>query len=93
MNNITPTFEENCKLFNYTPKGRPLNNQETAELLGFKPNTLDQKRFAGSGPRYFQPKGSRRVLYSEVDILEWLVSGARESTSQQNTTFSEHQTQ
>lgn len=82
MNIDAITFESNCKLFNYTPKGRPLSNQETAELLGYTPNSLDQKRFAGSGPRYFQPKGTRRVLYSEVDVLEWLASGVRESTSQ-----------
>lgn len=76
------TFAELCELFNYTPKGRPLNNTEAAELLHLKPNTLELKRLAGTGPRYFQPPGSRRVLYSERDVLFWLAEGARISTSE-----------
>lgn len=28
------TFEQLCELFAYTPKGRPLDSREVAELLG-----------------------------------------------------------
>lgn len=49
------SFEQLCELFNYTPKNRPLSSREAAEILHFQPNTLEQKRLAGTGPRYFQP--------------------------------------
>ena len=74
------SFEQLCELFNYTPKNRPLSSREAAEILHFQPNTLEQKRLAGTGPRYFQPDGCRRVYYSERDVLFWLASGARTST-------------
>lgn len=77
------TFEQLCELFVYTPKGRPLDSREVAELLGVHPNTIDQYRFRGEGPRYFSPPGTRRVWYAELDVLRWLASGARHSTSQQ----------
>lgn len=76
------SLEQLCELFNYTPKNRPLSSREAAEILHFQPNTLEQKRLAGTGPRYFQPDGCRRVYYSERDVLFWLASGARTSTSQ-----------
>jgi hypothetical protein len=82
MNAETLSFAQLCELFNYTPKCRPLSNKEAAELLHFQPNTLEIKRLNGTGPRYFQPPGTRRVLYSEKDVLAWLASGARTSTSQ-----------
>ena len=85
MNSNELTFEQLCELFNYTPKCRPLNNTEAAEILHFAPNTLEIKRLNGTGPRYFQPQGSRRVLYSERDVLAWIASGARTSTSDQLT--------
>lgn len=81
--NPIPSFEELCKLFNYTPKGRPLINEEAAELLRMKPGALDQLRFKGGGPLYSKPPGSRRVLYAEPLILEYLYSGMRASTSDQ----------
>lgn len=77
------TFEQLCELFAYTPKGRPLDSREVAELLGVHPNTIDQYRFRGDGPRYFSPSGTRRVWYAELDVLRWLASGARHSTSEQ----------
>ena len=75
------TFEHLCELFSYAPKGRPLDVKESAELLGLSTDTLEGYRYRGVGPRYFMPKGTRRVWYSERDLLAWLASGARQSTS------------
>lgn len=83
MNANEMTFEQLCELFNYEPKRRPLNTAEAAEILHIKPITLDIKRIEGGGPRYFRPPGTRKVLYSERDVLAFLASGARTSTSQQ----------
>ena len=77
------SFEQLCELFAYTPKRRPLDNKEVAEILRVHPNTLEQYRFRGEGPRYFSPPGTRRVWYAELDVLRWLASGARQSTSEQ----------
>lgn len=77
------TLEQLAELFGYTPKGRPLDTKEVADLLGVHPNTLEQFRFRGDGPRHFSPPGVRLVRYSERDVLAWLAAGARQSTSQQ----------
>lgn len=77
------TFEQLCELFNYTPKGGPLDSKEVAKFYGVNPGTPEQWRFRGEGPRYFQPPGTRKVWYSERDVLAWLASGARQSTSEQ----------
>lgn len=76
------TFEQLCELFSYTPKGRPMSSNEVAELLGIHPGTMDQYRVRGDGPRYFSPKGTRRVWYAERDVLAWMASGAKQSTSE-----------
>jgi hypothetical protein len=57
------TFEQLCELFAYTPKRRPLDTKEVADLFGLNVNTLEQYRFRGEGPRYFSPPGTRRVWY------------------------------
>lgn len=77
------SFEQLCELFAYNPKRRPLDTKEVAELLGVHFNTMEQYRFRGEGPRYFSPPGTRRVWYAELDVLRWLASGARQSTSEQ----------
>jgi hypothetical protein len=77
------TFEQLCELFSYNPKGRPLDTREAAQVYGVHPNTMEQYRFRGDGPRYFSPPGTRRVWYAERDLLAWLASGARHSTSEQ----------
>lgn len=79
--NTEMTFEQLCELFSYTPKGRPLSTKEVAELLNLHHVTVDQLRIRGGGPRYFQPNGTRRVWYSERDVLAWLASGEKRSTS------------
>lgn len=77
-----PSFEQLCELFNYTPKGRFLDTTDAAEMLGVSKSTLEHMRVRGDGPRYFQPNGNRRVWYSEVDVLAWMASGAKQSTSE-----------
>ena len=76
------TFEELCELFSYTPKNRPLASSEVAEMFRIHPVTVDQWRVRGDGPRFFSPPGTRRVWYAEVDVLRWLASGEKRSTSE-----------
>ncbi len=45
-------------------------------------NTMEQYT-CGEPPCYFSPPGTRRVWYAELDVLRWLASGARQSTSEQ----------
>lgn len=80
INAIHERFPLNCKLLNYTPTGRLLTSAQAAELCGFKPNTFEQKRMTGKGPAYIQPEDSRRILYAEPVLLDWLASGLRTST-------------
>lgn len=83
MQSSALTFEQLCVLFNYPPKNRLLITDDLVELTGIARNTWEQHRLRGSGPRYFQPPGTRRVFYSERDFLMWLANGARQSTSHQ----------
>ena len=76
------TFEQACELFDYTPVKRPLTSLEYAKLRGVSVRTVEGDRVRGVGPRYFQPPGTRRVLYGERDVLLWLASGAKHSTSE-----------
>jgi DNA-binding transcriptional MerR regulator len=77
----TLSFDQLCELFGYTPTGRPLDTKQVAELLGVHPATVDHYRLRGVGPRHFSPPGTRRVWYAERDLLAWMASGARQSTS------------
>ncbi len=77
------SFEQLCELFGYTPKGLPLDSREVAAILRVHPNTMEQYRLRGEGPRFFSPPGTRRVWYAERDVLSWLASGAKRSTSEQ----------
>src|SRR5262245_31531720 len=74
MNLPEMSFDQLCELFSYKPKGRPLDVKEAAELLGLSTDTLEGHRCRGVGPRYFMPKGTRRVWYAERDLLLWLAS-------------------
>lgn len=82
MRNSEPSFEQLCEQFNYTPKNRFLSTEEFAEICGMHLVTAIKKRGNGTGPRYYQPAGSRRVWYSEVDVLRWMASGEKQNTSQ-----------
>jgi hypothetical protein len=77
-----PSLSQLCELLSYTPKGRLLTSGEVAEILRVHPVTVHQFRVRGGGPRYFKPRGTRRVWYSERDLLAWIAEGARASTSQ-----------
>jgi predicted DNA-binding transcriptional regulator AlpA len=57
-----------------------LTNNETAELLGLKPNTLEIWRTQGKGPVF--RKIGRAVRYVEADVLVWLNVQTHSSTSQ-----------
>lgn len=78
------TFAELCDTLGYIPKGRPLNINEAAAVLHVKPHTLEQNRVEGKGclPPSYRPPGSRRVLYSERDLLVWIAKGRRVTTSE-----------
>lgn len=76
------TFEQLCELFAYAPTGRPLDTKAVADLLGVHKSTVDHYRFRGDGPPYFSPPGTRRVWYSERQVLEWMASGAKQSTGE-----------
>lgn len=77
------SFEQLCQLFSYAPKGRPLDSEEVAAILSVHPGTMRQYRLRGDGPRFFRPPGSGRVWYAERDVLAWLASGERRSTSEE----------
>ena len=77
------TFEQLCELFNFTPKKRLLDTKEVAEILGVHQSTVDHYRQRGVGPRHFSPPGTRRVWYSERDLLFWMLTGLRHSSSEQ----------
>lgn len=78
---VNSTFEQLCELFSYKPKGRPLSSKEVSDLLCCHPNTMNQLRLRGEGPRYFKPHGTKRVWYAERDVLVWIASGEPQSTS------------
>ena len=77
------TFEQLCELFNYVPKHRLLDANDVAAILKVHVGTVNHYRLRGEGPRFFSPPGTRRVWYSEPDVLAWMASGARQSTSDQ----------
>jgi len=76
-------FDQLCELFNYSPRGRPLDPKEAAELIGVSVDTLEGYRGRGVPLRHFSPPGSRIIRYAERDVLAWLAAGARYSTSEQ----------
>ena len=77
------SFAQLCELFNYKPKGRPLDPKEAAEVLSLSVDTLEGYRTRGVPLRHFSPPGSRIIRYAEPDVLGWLAAGARYSTSEQ----------
>ena len=81
MNADIVNFEQLCEWFSYSPKCRPLDVKGAAGLLGLSTATLEGYRQRGVGPRYFMPEGTRRIWYAERDLLIWLASGVRRSTS------------
>ena len=60
-----------------------LTNEQTASLLGLKPNCLDIWRFRGQGPRFIKlgTKKQSPVRYRRSDVEAWLESNRFASTS------------
>ena len=60
-----------------------LTTVEAAEVLRLSPKTLERFRVEGTGPRYHKagPGKRARVLYRRSDLVEWVGSFIRSSTS------------
>lgn len=58
-------------------------NQQTADLLGIKPNTLEIWRLHAKGP-IFRKLGTTKsapIRYAEADVIKWLDEQSFASTS------------
>ncbi len=75
----TLTTDQLADLLGYQLKRRPLRAPEAALLMGLAPATLQDMRVDGTGPAYTKP--AKFVLYTERDVLLWLLGGRRTSTS------------
>lgn len=60
---------------------RTLTTDELSEAIHVPKQTLAVWRVTGRGPRWIKLPHGRRVLYLESEVLKWLESGARTSTS------------
>lgn len=60
-----------------------LNNEQTAALLGIKPNTLAIWRLKGKGPRFVKLGAANQspVRYERDEITRWLHEQSFASTS------------
>jgi hypothetical protein len=57
-----------------------LDQRATAAYLSISERTLERWRVSGVGPSFC--KLGRRVLYREADLVEWINSRRRTSTSE-----------
>ena len=57
-----------------------LDQDESAEFVTLSPRTMEKKRFDGDGPPYI--KIGSRVLYEKSDLIAWVRSHRRHSTSE-----------
>ena len=62
------------------PRKLLLTEAEAAELIGFTPRFLQERRFRGGGPR-FVAVSARAVRYRPQDLEEWAAERLRTSTS------------
>lgn len=59
-----------------------LTTKQLAEMLGYKPDTLVQKRINGSGPPFIK-MGARAIRYRNSDVLAWIgAQGMFKSTAE-----------
>jgi predicted DNA-binding transcriptional regulator AlpA len=60
-----------------------LDNEQTAALLGIRPNTLEIWRFRGKGPRFVKLGTGRQsaVRYERSEVMRWLREQSFASTS------------
>ena len=57
-----------------------MTGREAASLLRLSERTLERHRTAGTGPRYAAL--GRAIRYRRRDLLDWIESGTRQSTSE-----------
>ena len=85
MNPKEMTLDELAEFVGFDPeklKRRPVDRKEAAAMFGLSVDTFEGYTSRGVGPRSFSPPGTRRVWYAERDLLAWLASGRRRSTSE-----------
>jgi len=58
-----------------------LNEKQAAHIIGTTPRFLQQRRQAGTGPRFLR-LSHRCVRYRQRDLDEWLDSLCKRSTSE-----------
>jgi predicted DNA-binding transcriptional regulator AlpA len=60
-----------------------LDNEQTASLLGIKPNTLEIWRHKGKGPRFVKLGHAKQapIRYQRSAVAEWLEQQSFASTS------------
>ncbi|MFT3963730.1 helix-turn-helix transcriptional regulator [Propionivibrio sp.] len=60
-----------------------LTNNQAAEMLGIRPNTLEIWRHKGKGPKFVKMGEEKQapIRYRAIDILEWLEAKTFRSTS------------
>lgn len=60
-----------------------LDNEQTAALLGIKPNTLEIWRHKGKGPEFLKLGDTRQspIRYHRSKVVEWLSRRSFASTS------------
>lgn len=46
-----------------------LTNQEAAEFLGWKPQTLDHRRWRGQGPKFYKVGRSIRYKLEDLEVF------------------------
>ena len=57
-------------------------NREAAEYLGVSPNTLNNWRVQGKGPKFSKANGANgMIFYTLNSLVGWLEAGERSSTS------------
>lgn len=57
-----------------------MTERQAAKFLGFSPRFLQMRRLQGSGPKYIKVS-ARAVRYRRRDLIEWIESRTRTSTS------------
>lgn len=63
--------------------GELLTNEQTAELLGIKPNTLEVWRCHAKGPAFikFGTHPSSPIRYQRLRVMAWIEANTHQSTS------------
>ena len=69
-----------------------LNNEQTAAILGIKPNTLEIWRYKGKGPNFikFGDHPSSPVRYQRSRVMDWIEAHSHASTSSYTVVNNDH---